>query len=104
MQLSFREVYIPTFGVPREFFHAFFVVCYYFQNQISNKYFRNTIKVSNSLDPGQARYFVGPGLGPNCLQNVISRRHLEAKSKAFYVFVIADIRQTSVSQHIKLIH
>ena len=60
--------------------------------------------MSNSLEPGQARHFVGPGLGPNCLQNVISRRHLEAKSKAFYMFVIADIRQTSVSQHIKLIH
>ena len=24
--------------------------------------------MSNSLDPGQARHFVGPDLGPNCLQ------------------------------------
>ena len=24
--------------------------------------------VSNSLDPDQARHFVGPDLGPNCLQ------------------------------------
>ena len=30
--------------------------------------FRNTIRVSNSLDPDQARRFVGPDLGPNCLQ------------------------------------
>ena len=30
--------------------------------------FRNTIIVSNSLDRDQARCFVGPGLGPNCLQ------------------------------------
>ena len=30
--------------------------------------FFNTIRVSNSLDPDQARYFVWPGLGPNCLQ------------------------------------
>ena len=30
--------------------------------------FRNTIRVSDSLDPDQARRFVGPGLGPNCLQ------------------------------------
>ena len=30
--------------------------------------FRNTIRVSNRLDPDQARRFVGPDLGPNCLQ------------------------------------
>ena len=29
--------------------------------------FRNTIRVSNSLDPDQARQKVGPDLGPNCL-------------------------------------
>ena len=28
--------------------------------------FRNTIRMSNSLDPAQARQ-VGPDLGPNCL-------------------------------------
>ena len=26
------------------------------------------MRVSNSLDPDQARRFVGPDLGPNCLQ------------------------------------
>ena len=31
---------------------------------------RNTIRVSNSLDPDQARRFVGPDLGPNCLQKL----------------------------------
>ena len=30
----------------------------------------NTIRVSNSLDPDQARHFVGPDLGPNCLQRL----------------------------------
>ena len=30
--------------------------------------------MSNSLDPDQARHFVGPDLGPNCLKKVISRR------------------------------
>ena len=25
---------------------------------------------SNSLDPDQARHFVGPDLGPNCLQRL----------------------------------
>ena len=29
--------------------------------------FFNTIRVSNSLDPDQARHFVGPNLGPYCL-------------------------------------
>ena len=32
--------------------------------------FFNTIRVSNSLDPDQARHFVGPDLGPNCLQGL----------------------------------
>ena len=30
--------------------------------------FRNTIRVSNSLDPDQASHFVGPDLDPSCLQ------------------------------------
>ena len=32
--------------------------------------FFNNIRVSNSLDPDQARHFVGPDLGPNCLQRL----------------------------------
>ena len=36
----------------------------------SKKSFRNTIKVSNSLDPDQAQHFVGPDLGPNCSQRL----------------------------------
>ena len=32
--------------------------------------FFNTIWVSNSLDPDQARHYVGPDLGPNCLQRL----------------------------------
>ena len=32
--------------------------------------FRNTIRVSNSSDPDQARHFVGPDLDPNCLQRL----------------------------------
>ena len=34
------------------------------------KSFRNTIRVSNSLDPHQAQCFVEPDLGPNCLQRL----------------------------------
>ena len=36
----------------------------------SGKKIRNTIRVSNSLDPDQARHFVGPDLGPNCFQRL----------------------------------
>ena len=35
-----------------------------------NTRFFNTVRVSNSLDPDQARHFVGPDLGPNCLQRL----------------------------------
>ena len=32
--------------------------------------FRNTIRVSNGLDPDQDRRSVGPDLGPNCFQRL----------------------------------
>ena len=32
--------------------------------------FRHTFRVSNSLDPDLAQHFVGPDLGPNCLQRL----------------------------------
>ena len=34
--------------------------------------FFNTIRVSNSLDPDKAQHFVGPDLGPNCLQRLLA--------------------------------
>ena len=33
-------------------------------------FFSLAIRVSNSLDPDQARHFVGPDLGRNCLQGL----------------------------------
>ena len=36
----------------------------------SKNSFRNTIRVSNSLDPGQDEIYGGPDLGPNCLQRL----------------------------------
>ena len=50
------------------------------------KTFMNTIRVSNSLDPGQARLFVGPDLGPSCLQRLSAddnSRHQQTKSEAY---------------------
>ena len=44
---------------------------FFFQNLFFQKNsFRNTSKVSNSLDPDQARHFVGYDLGPDCLKRL----------------------------------
>ena len=52
-------------------FACFFVLCCFFLESIlKKKSFRNTIIVSNSKDPDLARHFVGPDLGPNCLQSL----------------------------------
>ena len=50
-------------------FSCFFVVCWFKKKStFSKNSFRNTIRVSNSLNLYQARRFVGPEMGPNCLQ------------------------------------
>ena len=41
-----------------------------FQNELFQKSFRNTFREPNGLDPDQDRRFVGPDLGPNCLQRL----------------------------------
>ena len=45
----------------------FFKIIFLGENSFRNIY---SIRVSNSLDPDQARHFVGPNLGPNCLQKL----------------------------------
>ena len=58
---------------------ACWVICYinfiesvdlFSKSAFLNNSFRNTIRVSNNLDPDQARHFVGPDLGPNCLKRL----------------------------------
>ena len=44
------------------------------KNNFWKNSFSNTIRVSNGIDQDQDRRFVGPDLGKNCLQWVISRR------------------------------
>ena len=39
-----------------------------FSKSFKKNSFRNTIRVSYSMVPNQAQHFVGPDLGPNCLQ------------------------------------
>ena len=38
----------------------------------SKNEFRNTIRVSNSLDPDQARHNIGPDLGPNYFTRLLA--------------------------------
>ena len=49
---------------------SFFFCCLMIFSQLmfSKMFSRNIIGLSNSLDPDQAQHFVGPDLGPNCLQ------------------------------------
>ena len=52
-------------------FFMLFAVCRFFSKSAFTKNsFRNTIRVSNSLDQDQARHFVRRDLGPNCLQRL----------------------------------
>ena len=52
-------------------FMFFFVVCWFFSKSTFLKNSsRNTIRVSNSLDLDHAQQYVGPDLGPNCLQKL----------------------------------
>ena len=57
-------------SLPFGYFSCAFVVCWFFfsKSTFSKNSFRSIIRVSNSLDPDQAGQFVGPNLGPNCLQ------------------------------------
>ena len=51
------------------FFILFCRLLIFSKSTFSKSSFGNTLRVSNSLDPDQARRFVGPVPGPNCLQN-----------------------------------
>ena len=53
-------------------FHAFVDVCRLFSKLIFSKnYFRNTISVSNDLDPDQGQYSVCPDVGQNCSRRLL---------------------------------
>ena len=47
-------------------------------NFFQKNYFRNTIRVSNILDPNQVRHFIGPDLSQNCL------RRMSSGTKSYY--------------------
>ena len=51
------------------------------------KHFRNTIKVSNGFNPDQARFFVGPDLGPDCLQRISADDTSRERVKTLYYII-----------------
>ena len=53
-------------------------------NFFKKKSFRNTIRVSNSLDPVQDRHNVGPDLGPDCLQDYQQTMKVAASKEIVY--------------------
>ena len=64
-----------------------FVICGFFsKSPFSKNSFNNTIRVSYSLDPDQARHFVGPDLGPNCLQRLLADDISKQRVKVGVVF------------------
>ena len=71
---------IPSFTVfqiltlpPRNFFHAFLCGPLIIPKiNFFEKLFKETDRVSNSLDPDQAWCFLSPDVGPNCLQRLLA--------------------------------
>ena len=46
------------------------LLIFFSKSTFAKNSFRNTIRVSNSLDPDQARHYAGPDLVSNCLQKL----------------------------------
>ena len=49
---------------------SFCIFLWFSKSTLSKFSFRNTIRVSNSLDPDQDLRSVGPDLGPNCMHKL----------------------------------
>ena len=72
-------------------FMIYLLACWFFQINFSKKSFRNTIWVSNRLDPDRAWYSFRHHLGPICLQSLSAdnTRVIEVISKANIKFLPA---------------
>ena len=68
-KLLLLKLYISNKLIACLIFVIIFVVCFFFSKLTFLKYsFRNTISVSNSLDPDRAKHVVRPDFGSNCLR------------------------------------
>ena len=70
LEILLKSVFQSAFGFSYIAFiiPSHFIILPYFTLRMLDFFY--TIRVSNSLDPDQARHFVGPDLGPNCLQRL----------------------------------
>ena len=58
---------------------------FFSKSTFSKNSFRNTIRVSSSLDPDQTRRFVGPDLVPNCLHKLLAVDTRSKELKARFI-------------------
>ena len=77
----------------------------FFKN-IKKKYSRNTIRVSNGLDPDQDRRSGGPDLGPICLEGlragVASKKGFNSRKHCPYEMNTLVKRSQTVWKHFTL--
>ena len=52
--------------------------------------FRNTNRVANNLDPNQARRFIRPDLGQNCLQRISAVNTSRQRVSKLFAAVISS--------------
>ena len=67
---------------------------------MSSADFRNSIKVSNSLDPDQARLFIGPDLGPTCLQRLQQTTLVMPIGSTLFAYISQYMQQTTGADNI----
>ena len=64
-------------------FSFFFTVLIFFKINFLEKFFQDYNQSVNNLDPDKTQHFVGPDLGPNCLQRIsaedTSRKRIKSK-------------------------
>ena len=64
-----------------------------FQTELFRKILSgNAIRVSNRLNPDQARLMVGPDLDPNCLQRLSADDTSRLEAKHFFYFLFVSTR------------
>ena len=65
----------------------------FFSNSTFSKAsFKNAIRVSNILDPGQVRRFVGPDLDPNCFQRLSADDTSRKRVKNIYCYYLGHFQ------------
>ena len=65
-------ILIKLLDFPILFYYSFTLYIWAIFNSLNAGFFFNTIRVLNSLDPDQARHFVGPDLCPKLFAKVSS--------------------------------